>query len=96
MVNAAVLKTVLQKTNLYLSVLCLYFTGAVVQLVRMPPCHGGDSRVRVPSAPQIHSQIDTYFVFMFWVIKRNLVSVNILGFLTGGVSSMVEQMAVNH
>ena len=71
------------QTKLYLSVLCLYLIGAVVQLVRMPPCHGGDSRVRVPSAPQIHSQIDTYFVFMFWVIKRNLVSVNILGFLTG-------------
>lgn len=26
--------------------------GAFVQLVRMPPCHGGDSRVRVPYVPQ--------------------------------------------
>lgn len=32
---------------------------------------------------------------MFWVIKRNLVSVNILGFFKWVVSSMVEQEAVN-
>ena len=32
---------------------------------------------------------------MFWVIKRNLVSVNVLGFLKWVVSSMVEQEAVN-
>ena len=35
--------------------LCFPINGAVVQLVRMPPCHGGDSGVRVPSAPQMRS-----------------------------------------
>ena len=73
MVNATVLKTV-YKTKLYLSVLCLYLIGAVVQLVRMPPCHGGDSRVRVPSAPQIHSQIDTYFVLCCGYKKKFSIS----------------------
>ena len=32
--------------------LCFPLNGAVVQMARMPPCHGGDSGVRVPSVPQ--------------------------------------------
>ena len=38
--------------------------GDVVQLVRMPPCHGGDSRVRVPSSPQPNKSVVNVEVYM--------------------------------
>ena len=49
-------------------------TGAFVQLVRMPACHAGDSRLQVPYAPQLDKEVNRKFNKISWVSIEKMAS----------------------